>query len=84
MKCEPFRLKPTMPKQRRCNPVIRVRENDFWLLSDLRDRTGMSLCEIVHQCLTYCMQHTDLDDRDQYPGMLGESIREGYRGEEAE
>lgn len=60
MKCEPFRLKPTMPKQRRCNPVIRVRENDFWLLSDLRDRTGMSLCEIVHQCLTYCMQHTDL------------------------
>lgn len=58
MKCEPFRLKPTMPKQRRCNPVIRVRENDFWLLSDLRDRTGMSLCEIVHQCLTYCMQHT--------------------------
>lgn len=57
MKCEPFRLKPTAPKQRRCNP---------------------------HQCLTYCMQHTDLDDRDQYPGMLGESIREGYCGEEAE
>ena len=80
-KCEPFRLKPTLPKQRKCSPVIRVRESDFWLLSDLRDRSGCSLCEIIHQCLEYCMRNTDLRDQELYPGLLGVQIQDQYLAE---
>lgn len=74
-KCEPFRLKPVASNRKYNNPNVRLREGDYAILADLRDLCGMPMCEIIHQCLKYCMAHTDLDDQEQYPGLLGAQIQ---------
>lgn len=54
-----FKLK--LPEQEDKQPIIRLKPAYYQLISDLKTQTGLSMGNIVEQCIDYAMANMEVE-----------------------